>query len=371
MHRAVTVAMVLAVLAGSVPAAASLAQQSSSDAEPGASFAGVVGVQESEVNSEVESRSLDQRLNAAGTNESKAGVVANESEQLEQRLAELEAEKARLKQAYENGSISKGEYQARLAVLAAELRSVERQATQTADAAETLPDAALREQGANVSEVRSIAQQANRTGGGEVAQAARNVTGGGVGNGLGNAPPNASERGPPNGSEGGPPGEAGGENATDRKPTDAGAPSDAGNDTGAPGDAGNNTGGPGDAGNETGAPSDAGNETNQPADAGNSSDASDTGTPATTAARTRPTARGTTRARTGPTPRTARRRPTTGRPTRETVTTGRVAMETATVTTTRTTALRTTSPRTTITPPTKTTVTKLPTRATRTASASG
>lgn len=272
MHRAVTVAMVLALLAGSVPAAATLAAQSPSDTEPGASFAGVVGVQESEVNSEVASRSLDQRLKAAETNESKAGVVANESEQLEQRLAELEAEKERLKEAYENGSISKGQYQARLAVLSAELRAVERQANQTAEVAETLPEEALREKGANASEVRSIAQQANRTGGGEVAEAARSVAGGNVGNGLGNAP-NASERGPPNGSNGDAPSDAGNgadaanQNVTDRQPTDAGPPSDAGNDTGAPTDAGQGQSG-----------------ANQPADAANGSEAGDRGNGSNTTA---------------------------------------------------------------------------------------
>jgi len=50
-----------------------------------------------------------------------------------------------------------------------------------------------------VSEVRRIAQQANRTGGGDVAEAARSIAGEGVGNGL-NGPPNSSERGPPEGA---------------------------------------------------------------------------------------------------------------------------------------------------------------------------
>lgn len=226
MNRLLTVAVVVAVLAGSVPAAASLADGSPSDAEPGASFSGVVGVQEAEVNNEVADRSLDHRLNSAKTNESKAGVVASESDQLQDRLAELEAQKEQLKQAYENGSISKGQYQARLAVLAAELRAVERQANQTAEAAETLPEEALREKGANVKEVRKIAQQANESGGGAVAEAARNIAGKGVGSGLGNAP-NASERGPPSdvGNDADP-----NTDNTARKPTDAGPPSDAGND---------------------------------------------------------------------------------------------------------------------------------------------
>lgn len=236
MHRALTIVVVLALLAGSVPAAATLADGTPSDTEPGASFSGVVGVQESEVNSEVADRSLDQRLNAAKTNDSKASVVADQSDQLADRLAELEAEKERLNRAHENGSMSKGEYQARLAVLSAELRAVERRADKTATAAEGLPEQALREKGANASAVRAIAQQANRTGGGEVAEAARNITGGGVGNGLGNAP-NATQGPPADRGNGAAPVTTG--NETDRKPADAGARTGAGNDTNAPADAGN------------------------------------------------------------------------------------------------------------------------------------
>jgi hypothetical protein len=206
MHRALTVAVVLAVVAGSVPAAASLADGTPSSTEPGASFAGVVGVQGAEVNNEVENRSLDRQLRAAESNRSKARVVASESQQLEERLAELEAEKERLNAAYENGSISKGKYKAQLAVVAADLRALERRANHTADAAEKLPPEALRETGANVSEVREIARDANRTSGGEVAEAARDIAGKGVGDGLGGPP---AQAGPPNGSETGAPESAG------------------------------------------------------------------------------------------------------------------------------------------------------------------
>ncbi len=205
MNRVAAIVVTLAVVAGSVPAAAALGTgaqtgTAASGAEPGATFAGVIGVQEAEVDSEVAERALDQQFAAAESNGSKARVVAEQQEQLDQRLRQLEAEKARLDRAYENGSIGQGQYQARLAGLAAEIRALERQANRTATVAESLPEAALREQGANASRVRSIAQQANRTGGGEVAEAARKVAGESVGNGLG--PPNGSERGPPDGANG-------------------------------------------------------------------------------------------------------------------------------------------------------------------------
>lgn len=230
MHRALTVALVLAVVAGSVPAAASLADGTPSNSEPGASFAGVVGVQGAEVDNEVANRSLDKQLRAAQSNRSKAAVVAGESQQLETRLVELEAEKERLNAAYENGSISKGKYKAQLAVVAAELRSLERRANHTAEAAEKLPPEALEEAGANVSQVREIARDANRSGGGEVAQAARDIAGNGVGNGLGASP---SDAGPPNGTETGPPenvGEPARPNASDRPGSGTvGPPSSSGN----------------------------------------------------------------------------------------------------------------------------------------------
>jgi hypothetical protein len=225
MHRAVTVAVVLAVLAGSVPAAATLADGTPSNTEPGASFAAVVGVQGAEVDNEIANRSLNQRFAAANSNSSKASVVASESQSLEVRLAELEAEKATVTAAYENGSISKGQYTAQLAVLSAKLRAVERRANRTAETADTLPAEALEAKGTNVSAVRAIARQANRTGGGEVAESARGIDGAGVGNGLGQPASagrstNATDRGNSAGKAAADAGKP--ENVSNNGPADAG-----------------------------------------------------------------------------------------------------------------------------------------------------
>lgn len=205
MNRIAIVVITLAVVAGSVPAAATLsgAQATPEDGPaPGAAFAGVVDVQQAEVDSEVAKRSLERQFAAAESNSSKARIVAEQQGRLQERLTELEAEKTRLDRAHENGSIGQAQYQARLAALAAQIRAVERQADQTATVADSLPEEALRGQGANVSQVRSVAQQANRTGGGEMAEAARAIAGEDVGNGLG--PPNGSARGPPNDAAVGP-----------------------------------------------------------------------------------------------------------------------------------------------------------------------
>ncbi|WP_435119563.1 hypothetical protein [Halolamina sp. C58] len=270
MNRTAAVTLALLVLVGSVPAAAAVAggaqtTDTGDGAAPGAVFAGVVGVQGAEVDNEIDRRAFAQQFAAASSNDSKAAVVADQSRQLRERLDELEAKKARLVRAHENGSIGQGEYRARLAELAAQIRAVERQANRTATNAASLPEPALREHGANVSEVRSIARQANRTGGGEVAEAARQIAGEGVGNGLG--PP--EHAGPP--ADGGPPEDAGsgngagpsGENETGPGTgEEPGAPEDAGpgNGTGNGSNAGNSTGGPpSDGGAESG--SNGGNDT--------------------------------------------------------------------------------------------------------------
>lgn len=206
MNRVAALVVALVVLAGSVPAATALAdgaQTGTEDSAPGATFAGVVGVQQAEVDNEVAQRSLDRQFAAAESNDSKAQVVADQQRRLDERLDELEAEKARVEQAYADGNMSRGEYRARLAALGAELRALERRANQTAEQAAGLPEEALRTNGANVSAVREVAQRANRTGGGEVAEAARAIGGPGVGDGL-RGPPNGTERGPPGNADGAP-----------------------------------------------------------------------------------------------------------------------------------------------------------------------
>jgi len=238
-NRIAIVVVTLAVVAGSVPAAATLsgAQATPEDGPaPGAAFAGVVDVQQAEIDSEVAKRSLDRQFAAAESNNSKARIVAEQQGRLQERLTELEAETARLERAHENGSIGQAQYQARLAALAAQIRAVERRANQTATVADSLPEEALRAQGANVSQVRSVAQQANRTGGGEVAEAARAIAGEDVGNGLG--PPNGSARGPPNGSARGPPNGSAGDPPEGDDPSNRSRPNQNDSTTGPPDGAG-------------------------------------------------------------------------------------------------------------------------------------
>ncbi|MFW5935314.1 MAG: hypothetical protein ACOCQL_05645, partial [Halolamina sp.] len=79
MKRVAIVVVTLAVIAGSVPAAATLSGAQTTEADrpaPGAAFAGVVDVQQAEVDSEVAKRSLDRQFAAAESNRSKGRIVA-------------------------------------------------------------------------------------------------------------------------------------------------------------------------------------------------------------------------------------------------------------------------------------------------------
>ncbi|QLG60850.1 DUF7096 domain-containing protein [Halorarum salinum] len=192
-----TAALVAAMLvtAGLPAAAAVTGQTAGEEARPGAQFAGAVGVQGAEVRGEVEGRTLDERLEAADSDASRAGVVAGESDRAEERLADLRERRSTLRDRYENGSVSESEYRARLAGIAAESRALERRLNRTSDAARSLPPEAAREHGVNASEVETLRADAASLTDDEAADAARGVAGEGAGNGLGVPPEDRGRQG--------------------------------------------------------------------------------------------------------------------------------------------------------------------------------
>jgi len=231
---------------------------------PGAKLAGVVGAQQAEIQGEVDSRSFGLAVAAARSNGSKARVIANQSDQLQERLRTLEARMTRLNQSYRNGSIATGAYHARLARLTAQLRMFERLTNETAESASTLPPETLRQQGVNVSRLERLRTHARNMTGPEVAAIARQVAGPNVGNPVG------PRRGPPNDRPGhGPPGDAPGQDQSGDTPGQ-GQPGDAPGQ-GKPGDA------PGqNRTNTTGADQ---NRTSGPPDSSGNGSGSDRGSP--------------------------------------------------------------------------------------------
>lgn len=168
---------------------------------PGERLSGVVGVQEAEIEGEIQVGALDIAFDRADDNASKAEVIARQSINASERLQELEDRKDELQEARENGSMSEGEYRARVAKLAAETQTVERIANRSSALAEGLPEDVLAANGVNVTAIRTLATNADNLTGPEVSAIAQSIAGNergevdrraGRGDGA-DAPANASE----------------------------------------------------------------------------------------------------------------------------------------------------------------------------------
>lgn len=235
--------------------------------QPGEKLAGVVSVQGAEVSGEVEERTFGHRIAAANSNRSKAAVIASESSSLEERLSEIQSQQETLKEKHDNGTLSKGQYKARTAKLVAEARTIQRILNTTESTAETLPSAALQDNGVSVQSISNLQQSAKNLTGPEVSEMAKEI----AGNDVGKTPPGLSNKTPGNGSVGGPgngPGDAPGNGS-------GGAPGNGTPGNGTPGNGSAGTPGNGNPGNGTpgnGAP---GNGSNGAS--GNSSNVSNPG----------------------------------------------------------------------------------------------
>lgn len=160
--------------------------------QPGEQLAGVVSVQGAEVSGEVEERAFGHRIAAARSNASKASVVADETGSLETRLDELAAEKQALQAKYENGTITTGQYKARMAKLVAETRTIERLLNTTAATATTIPADDLKAAGVDVQKIDMLRTNAKNLTGPEVAAIATEI----AGKNVGKAPPGLQNRTP-------------------------------------------------------------------------------------------------------------------------------------------------------------------------------
>ena len=238
----------------------------------GALLSGAIGVQEAEIDGEVESRSFGIEIAQAATDDAKARVVGEQLNDSEGRLMELQDRLDSLADARENGSISQGQYASRAAKLQTEVNNIQRMGNETATVSETLPRETLEANGVNATAIQTLRQNAATMAGPEVAAVARTIAGPGAGQGPPERAGGAGDR--PGGNETGP---------SDRP---------GGNETGPSDRPGGNETGPGDqpSGNETG-PSDrpGGNETDTTSDgnerSGSGSDADSSGDDADNAQR--------------------------------------------------------------------------------------
>jgi hypothetical protein len=208
----------LAVVVGTllVPVAGVTAQETETDEggiAPGEQLSGVVGVQAAEFDGEIERNAFRIGLERANDNASKARHIAAKLNESEARLTELSERKAELEARRENGTISEGQYRARMARLATETETVRGQLNQSNATAAELPEETLRENGVNTTAIRTLKQNASDLSGREVAEIARSIAGNRSG---------LVERGPP--SDWG-----GDRNASDARP---GGSDDSGGDGG-------------------------------------------------------------------------------------------------------------------------------------------
>jgi hypothetical protein len=155
---------------------------------PGERLSGVVGVQGAELEGEIDSRAFGLQVARAATNDSKADVVAETVGDLETRLADLEQRKEALDEARENGSMSEGEYRARVTELAAQTETVQRLADQTNETASGLPADLLESNGIDATAIQTLKDDAKNLSGPEVAEIARSIAGEGVGKTPGKVP---------------------------------------------------------------------------------------------------------------------------------------------------------------------------------------
>lgn len=183
-----TVVLVLATVAA-VPAAGTAQETTASNASnasvaPGELLTGVVGVQGAEFEGEVERRTFGLRVAQAASDEDRADIVAEELEDQEGKLADLEARKDALEEARANGSISNGTYRAQVAILAAETQNVKTMGNATRNASENLPADLLESKGINATAIQTLMDGAEELTGPEVAEIARSIAGPDVGQSI-------------------------------------------------------------------------------------------------------------------------------------------------------------------------------------------
>ncbi|WP_411964604.1 hypothetical protein [Haloferax sp. YSMS24] len=160
------------------------AANSTNETPPGQKLSGVIGVQASETDGELERRTFETRLAKANSNASKAAVVAGQVDTIRDRLTALQQEKQRLEEAHENGSLPDGAYRVKMTRTVADIERTKSMLNQTSDAAADIPAEDLREKGVDTAELDRLRGSANELAGPEVAAIARDLAGENPGKGL-------------------------------------------------------------------------------------------------------------------------------------------------------------------------------------------
>jgi len=154
------------------------AEDGNATVAPGERLSGVVGVQQAEVDGEVEARSFGLSVARAASDEARAALVAAEVNETGTDVEQLRDRREQLREARQNGSIGDGQYRARMAELAARAQNTERMANASANASRGLPAGLLEANGVNATAIQTLRERASELGGQEVAEIARAIAGG-------------------------------------------------------------------------------------------------------------------------------------------------------------------------------------------------
>lgn len=144
---------------------------------PGEQLSGVVGVQEAELEGDVQQRSFGMKMAHAESQERQAAVVAERLDTVEERLTALEERKATLERQFENGEISDGKYSASMARVAAQTHALQEMTNQSERAAGQLPSHLLEERNVSADRIEMIQRHAGELSGPELSEMARDIAG--------------------------------------------------------------------------------------------------------------------------------------------------------------------------------------------------
>ncbi|MFB6187303.1 MAG: hypothetical protein ABEI86_10605, partial [Halobacteriaceae archaeon] len=147
------------------------------DILPGVRFTGVVNIQHTELQGNVEKRSFAIQLRKADSPSEKAAIIAEKVKSLQQQITNLQERKQTLKNALQNGSISKSEYRAEIAELVSQINNVRQMVNKTVRVAKGLPTELLAAKGINVSAIVQLKNHAANMSGQEIAAIARSIRG--------------------------------------------------------------------------------------------------------------------------------------------------------------------------------------------------
>lgn len=183
MRQALTVAIAIVTvlslvgMAGVALANDDVENESPGDVEPGERMSGVLGVQDAEIEGEINERGFGIAVANAATQDAEADVLAERFADIEEHFDDIEDRLDELEEQREAGEISEGQYQAKVAQIEVERASGERLANQSAVVAQDLPTVLLEERGISVEHINDLRERAHELTGPEVAAIAQDIAG--------------------------------------------------------------------------------------------------------------------------------------------------------------------------------------------------